>query len=333
MSNIRDIVHDRILDAIKRYPTTVSDTILEIIASRLEEIYWTTHHFPELINPNQDRYDIMRAMASQYDYDMRVLTPLSEQTSLLESILELYRRRGSYDTIINMRKYYGGDLPEFVTLKIPSEQLFTYSVSELSGRDVFPDGEYNRYGVYEVILYDEYDTSVLREFLLNELVSAGNKLYFSKHLTMYGDTESDKWVKYSEWIIGSPMYVFRYLEIAKFLSGLTYSNISPSQTWSGKRNLFIEITQVFELGPLYLDTFNIVDQLIHVDFFRSITAVYRDWKVNTLLNTWNYDYADYTDYTDESSSEQHLYDSNGNPLDSEYPGFFILGASKLGGAV
>ena len=131
MANIRTYIESQLLDPLKRYPTKIQDTLLQIITDRIEELYTYTLKFPEIITPNAQRLDIVAAICEQFKFSIREEAELEEQLRILENILYVYRRRGSVDSIENMWKYYGGNLPKNIKIRIPAYNLFRYSLLTL----------------------------------------------------------------------------------------------------------------------------------------------------------------------------------------------------------
>ena len=264
MADIRSYIQSHILAPLKQYPTIIQDTMLEVITSKLEELYELSWMFPNIITPNTSRLDILEAIAQQFLFTIRRDADLQEQINILNNILYVYNRRGSVDTIENMWKYYGGELPKDVKVVIPSYNLFRYSMSALSGTHTFVKGKssyitldtpspveipsgglvrvegtpreilitgvvrqgsrivnlanavglnvgdtvivdrkytgrivevysssevdrtVNTSGAYEIRLTNNtYPIADLREFLLKELVAAGNEIYFTNDLHLY----------------------------------------------------------------------------------------------------------------------------------------------------
>lgn len=176
MTNIREYVLNNLLDPLKVYPTDVQNALIEMMIQRLEELYDLIVQFPEIILPYEDRMDIVKVICAQFRFTIPEESDLLEQLSILESIIEVYQKRGSIDTIENMWVYYGGKLPKKVTVSIPSYNLFRYSISPYSTVYFYPDGQYKRTGVLDVIIEDD-DLQMTRDeilaFLHKELIPAG----------------------------------------------------------------------------------------------------------------------------------------------------------------
>ena len=165
---IREYIQDQLLNPFREHPTNIQNTLIEIITQRLEKLYDLTVEFPEIVSPNQNRLDILKAIADQFLFNVRQEADIQEQIDILDNILYVYTKRGSLDTIENMWKYYGGDLPKDIKVIIPSERVFRYSRSPLSGTHVFQDGKTNRTGTYEIRLTNSnYPIDKLRDFMIN----------------------------------------------------------------------------------------------------------------------------------------------------------------------
>lgn len=191
MADIRSFIKSYLLSPLKQYPTVIQDTIMELITQKLEALYQYTIKFPEIISPNSSRLDILSAIADQFLFTVRNEADLQEQIEILDKILYVYSRRGSIDTIENMWKYYGGDLPKEVQVIIPSYNLFRYSVSTWSGSHYFPDATTHKIpGAYEIKLANNtYPIPELKDFLIKELVAAGNEIYFTNDAHIHIDPE------------------------------------------------------------------------------------------------------------------------------------------------
>ena len=184
MSYIREYLKKHLLSPLKQYPTIIQETLIELIIQKLEKLYEYTILFPEIVSPDKSRLDIVRVIANQFLFTIREEADLQEQIDILDNILYVYSKRGSIDTIENMWKYYGGDLPKDVQVIIPTYNLFRYSISPFSYTHVFQDSEINRPGVYEVRLTNNtYPIPKLQEFMLKELVAAGNRIYFTNAIS------------------------------------------------------------------------------------------------------------------------------------------------------
>lgn len=335
MANIRTYIESQLLDPLKRYPTKIQDTLLQIITDRIEELYTYTLKFPEIITPNAQRLDIVAAICEQFKFSIREEAELEEQLRILENILYVYRRRGSVDSIENMWKYYGGNLPKNIKIRIPAYNLFRYTLSSWSGKDVFQDNLNNRTGVYEVLLINSnYSIPDLKEFMLRELVAAGNKIYFTNNI--YFDLTS---------IAGSAHYIYecrKHTFIKKEYSvdasraGLRWSGLgklstnNTKNTWSSKLNLFLELTQIIDLGKVEFTTSSdLIDIIItsitdyDIVVFRS-SSIYED----------NYRKFNYSAFCTPSSEDYHLssnlYNEQGTLITSRYPGYFVLAETLLG---
>lgn len=330
---IRDYVKEHLLEPLKKYPTTISDTLLYVIISRLEELYVYTCRFPEIISPDSNRLDILRAIVDQFEFTIRNEADIEEQISILENILHVYNLRGSVDSIENMWKYYGGDLPKDVKVKIPSYNIFRYNISSLSGSHVFQDADTYRSGVYEIVLNNStYSIPDLREFLLNELVAAGNRIYFTNSLysLLTGDNAAYKYD------VEEDTFIHTMLRTVNYRSGMSWSgsgrlsSVSQSSIWSGREDLFFELTNIINLDLIDLSTYLPYDIMILETKTEYIIYTY-DPNEKTFK-----EYQRYLSYTPESTIpviEGYLYDSDGNLIDNRYPGYFILNKTLLGNEV
>lgn len=334
MANIRTYIESQLLDPLKRYPTKIQDTLLQIITDRIEELYTYTLKFPEIITPNAQRLDIVAAICEQFKFSIREEAELEEQLRILENILYVYRRRGSVDSIENMWKYYGGNLPKNIKIRIPAYNLFRYTLSSWSGKDVFQDNLNNRTGVYEVLLINSnYSIPDLKEFMLRELVAAGNKIYFTNNI--YFDLTS---------IAGSAHYIYecrKHTFVKKEYSvdasraGLRWSGLgklstnNTKNTWSSKLNLFLELTQIIDLGLVEINTYNPLD-IIRTYITDYDVIVFRTSYVYEETYLQRRHSAFCTPLTEEYPLTRNLYNEQGNLITSRYPGYFVLAETLLG---
>lgn len=327
--DIHDIINKKLITSFKRYPTTVQDTILRIAGDRLQETYNLTEDFTEImLQPDRLRPDIVKAKAKQYNFDIREEASLSEQIKLLEAINAIHSKRGSVESIENMWLYYGGNLPKNVKIEIPAQNIFRYNISKFSGQDVFQDNNYYRPGVYNINIEGDYDLKTLRDFINKEFVAAGTKVNYIKRIPsaiLDGD-ESSLSVDtiYSDYIL----YTRSIVSLNK--SGLIWSVQSRPETWSGKANIFVDISKTYELDQVQLNTIIPLDlyQYVAKDTFvvASISTTIKNIIIYYKLS------AICTLETMLGSFDQHFYDTEGNEIktDSKYPGYFILGVTKLG---
>lgn len=338
MADIRPFIETHLLEPLKHYPTIIQDTMIEIIIQKLQALYDYTIQFPEIVSPNKNRLDILKAIADQFLFTVREDADIQEQINILDRILYVYNRRGSIDTIENMWKYYGGTLPKDVKVIIPSYNLFRYSISKLSGTHVFQDNTINRTGVYEIRLTNNtYPIPDLREFLIKELVAAGSYFYFTNvlHTDILGDAEETNPYRYD--IVLEDTYVELQLDVLKAQQGLTWSGHNPlskkseDSAWSGRGAIFLEVTNMIDLPMIILDTYKLYGDIgfnIAIESLPSEVRYHTNIKeyTNYILNTFLY----CTPIDSSYDIVRYSYDSNGELITSNYPGYFIVGETLLG---
>lgn len=335
-SVIRKYVKSQLLEPLRRYPTTIGDTLLHIITKRLEELYLYTVRFPEIVSPSYNRMDILQAILEQFDFTIRTEADIEEQIDILDNILHVYRKRGSIDTIENMWKYYGGNLPKDIKVKIPSYNLFRYNISKLSGTHVFQDGDTNRAGVYEVVLNNtsNYSVEELKEFMLSELVAAGNRIYFTHSL--YSMLTGDSSYLYE---VQKNTFVHTQMQTISNQSGMVWDGAaglsnSDIARWSGKSNIFVDILKI---GLLY--HLDLSDDYKPLYFFKSLVSELTslvDCRLDDILKNYFLNLSLDVTYTSDSLSadiNENSYDRDGNLLTNKYPGYFILASTLLGNEV
>ena len=350
MADIRSYIKSNILEPLKSSPTIIQDTMLEIMTDRLVELYEYSWRFPEILSPNQNRLDILKAIADQFLFTIREEADIQEQVDILDNILYVYNRRGSIDTIENMWKYYGGDLPKDVQVVIPSYDLFRYSISALSGTHKFLKGKdtssdsgrvdrtVNSPGVYEIrLINNTYPIPDLREFLLSELVAAGNEIFFTNdvHLDILSKDASVNPYYYK---VMNESLVEIQLEAMNQVQGLTFSGYNNhylddrgnNSAWSGGENIYLSLLFLLDLSLVKLNTYLIHDLELQTSTSNNIRYSIKILE-KSYISSERYLYC--TPSTSAIFIARNLYDEQGeiiNPGNSLYPGYFILGESLLG---
>lgn len=337
MADIKPFLLNHLLEPLKQYPTVIQDTMIEIIAQKLQRLYDYTIQFPEIVSPNQSRMDILQAIADQFLFTVREDADIQEQVDILNNILYVYNKRGSIDTIENMWKYYGGDLPKDVKVIIPSYNLFRYSISKLSGTHVFQDNNINRTGVYEIRLTNNtYPIPDLKEFLLKELVAAGNYIYFTNtlHLDVTSEKEDSSYYKY---LVSTENLIDIQLSILKSHQGFTWSGLNPlsrnseDSAWSGRGSIFLELTKILDMNLIDLSTYTPYGSLgIIINILPNISEVVYSTFISKRDTLYRNEFLYCTPADSLLLITRYLYNSHGEVINSDYPGYFILGKSLLG---
>lgn len=336
---LREYAVRHILEPLKRYPTTISDTIFSIILQRLEELYLLTVRFPEIVSPDSNRLDILRAIADQFEFTIRTDADIEEQVSILESVIEVYKKRGSIDSIENMWRYYGGNLPKDIKVKIPSYDIFRYNISTWSGAHRLQDKDTHRPGVYEVVLHNSnYDIPDLKEFMLKELVAAGNRVIFTNSVydLLVGENSAYKYDVQEELLKCIEMLVS--MDSIHGFTWSKYSKMSMSgrdSTWSGNYTLSAEVLKyLYVAQPISVLDYEAMTDIINTWVITpdNVIDVREDYMEYTQEIQYRY-LVSYTPEIDDTSTERHLYDEHGNLVTSSYPGYFILAESLLGSEV
>lgn len=336
-ADIRAYISSTLLEPLKNYPTVIQDTMIEIITQKLQQLYEYTIRFPEIVSPSSSRMDILQAIADQFLFTVREDADIQEQLDILNNILYVYNKRGSIDTIENMWKYYGGELPKDVKVVIPSYNLFRYSISRLSGNHVFQDNVINRTGVYEIRLTNNiYPIPDLKEFLIKELVAAGNYIYFTNtmHLDITSSTEISNHYKY---LVMTEDLLQIELTILKSHQGFTWSGNnslsrkSEDSAWSGRGSIFLELTKLLDLELINLSTYLPYNSLgFFVSTIPSISEIVYNIGVNKNYEFYLNSFLYCTPMNSSFFIARYLYNSQEELIESNYPGYFILGESLLG---
>lgn len=338
MADIRPFIETHLLEPLKHYPTIIQDTMIEIIIQKLQALYDYTIQFPEIVSPNKSRLDILQAIADQFLFTVREDADIQEQIDILDRILYVYNRRGSIDTIENMWKYYGGTLPKDVKVIIPSYNLFRYSISKLSGNHVFQDNATNRTGVYEIRLTNNtYPIPDLREFLIKELVAAGSYFYFTNvlHMDILSDLADTNAYFYN--IVEEDTFLELQLDVLKSQQGLTWSGHNPlsknseDSAWSGRGAIFLELTHMTDLPLVLINTYKLYDELgFNIDILPSISEVRYPLTTRQLIEYVSDTFLYCTSVNSSYEISRYSYNSNGELITSNYPGYFIVGETLLG---
>lgn len=340
MSVVRSFIENQLLEPLKRYPTVIQDTIIELMIEKLETLYEYTLRFPEIVSPNMGRLDILKAIADQFLFTVRNDADLQEQIDILNNILYVYSRRGSIDTIENMWKYYGGTLPKDVKVIIPSYNLFRYSLSKLSGTHRFandPDqtkqGDFYRTGVYEVRLTNSnYPIPDLKRFMLDELVAAGNRIFFTNSLHMESLSGEYSTNPYQYNVLENTILYVQMIAPRRSSRGIFLSGVSPLDSmkqdsrWSGSMNVFFELIMMLDLMKC---TFYYTPLHMEVLPMQSMTTMY-NYRImkNTVRHIEDILYC--TSEYSVTDIYRYLYNSQDELIDSPYPGYFVLKKSLLG---
>lgn len=326
---IREYIQDQLLNPFREHPTNIQNTLIEIITQRLEKLYDLTVEFPEIVSPNQNRLDILKAIADQFLFNIRQEADIQEQIDILDNILYVYTKRGSLDTIENMWKYYGGDLPKDIKVIIPSERVFRYSRSPLSGTHVFQDGKTNRTGTYEVRLTNSnYPIDKLRDFMINELAAAGNYFYFTNALSVQvleGNYSHYRYDIDTDYLHEIQSYIPQKDHGLKW-SGYTRLDCKDfDPTWSGKMDVILYLSTMFPL--IYIDESDFDLNVSEVSQAPFSKVEFPTYEAETFYeNIYN---LVPTAYEYNPTIQSKFQDENGE----DYPigeGYFVLGKSLLG---
>lgn len=243
--DLRQYIRENLIDPLKNQSTYTQETLVELITQRLEEIQRAAEEFPDLVNPEKVREHMLEELGKSFAYDLDPRMSVEEQRKVLSHIVETYKRRGSIETIENMWKYYGGNLPKNVKVVIPAYNLFRYSVSKLSGKDRFKDGSYYRSGAYEMIIEDDIDIQSIKEFVLKELVAAGTNVLFSKKAIL-DITDASAFKNYEPLNNQLLQNLFINMQSVTYRAGLVYSSNTLNRSLSGRQSLFMDISRIFE---------------------------------------------------------------------------------------
>lgn len=334
MADIRPFIKDHLLEPLKQYPTIIQDTMIEIITQKLQLLYDYAIKFPEIVSPNKSRLDILKAIADQFLFTVREEADIQEQIDILDHIIYVYNKRGSIDTIENMWKYYGGDLPKDVQVIIPSYKLFRYSLSRLSGTHVFQDNTVNRTGVYEIKLINNYyPVPELRDFLLKELVAAGNLIYFTNdlHMNISPDdilSNAYKYIVYNHTVLDIQMTILKSNQGLTWSGYNTLSRKGEDHYWSGRGSIFVDLIKVLDTNTVEMNKYLPFDiGLLEATNIQALCRIYTNYSkdikiINELLYC--------TPASNALILSVNSYNSQDEPIESPYSGYFILGESSLG---
>ena len=103
------------------------------------------------------------------------------------------------------------------------------------------------------------------------------------------------------------------------------------RAWSGRGSIYLELTKLLDLDLIDLSVYTPYNSLgVFIDILPNIgeiiysIGVLKDTRLD--LNTFLYCTPTYPSY----KIERYLYNSQGEIINSDYPGYFILGVSLLG---
>ena len=408
MSYIRDYVKENLILPMKENSTNIQDTIIELIIQKLETLYAYTLKFPEIVSPDKNRLDILKIIADQFLFTIRDDADIDEQIEILDNILSVYNKRGSIDSIENMWKYYGGNLPKEVEVIIPSYNVFRYSMSRLSGTHTFINGgissitldtfspidigsasltnledntvrpisgslkdsnivllpnvsglsigdrvsigdvyegrivdiaensniNVNRSGVYEIRLTNnQYPIPELREFLIKELVAAGNYIYFTNSVSSSITEQEGNESKY-KYDVNENTIVYQELEAMQSYQGLTLSGIQRLSTkknhptWSGKANIFIDISNLLDIDQI-LYSYLVDRRGFNIELSPNINIIdHSQFSCNRELFSYYEGYVYSTPKEKSLDIENYFYNDEDKKFKREK--YFVLGGTKLG---
>jgi len=227
----------------------------------------------------------------------------------------------------------------------------------------------NRSGVYEIRLTNNtYPIPDLKEFLIKELVAAGNYIYFTNtlHMDVNQTDENSNYYRYS---VNEHTLLQIQLDVLKARQGLMLSGYNPlspnpkfseeeinemlrrgftetdiermttprdanDSLWSGRRSIFLELTRLINLPMIELNNYSPykflgISMTMFPDIEKIVYSINSNKSYDRIIESILY----CTPSTSSYYMSRHLYNRNGELLESNYPGYFILGESLLGEAI
>ena len=164
--------------------------------------------FPEIVQLDNAPEVFLPKLSELINYQCNASIPISEQRDILSRIINVYRDRGTPDSIIMAATY--GDDPFWVgsrilakgssadrylaTISYPKDKLFTHSVSAHSRTDHYPDNSKWRDGtllVHVGKLNDQITNAVAK------VVPAGLKVFFE---VMSDYSNESEVIVFGEWL-------------------------------------------------------------------------------------------------------------------------------------
>ncbi|AWD93035.1 tail protein [Bacillus phage vB_BceM-HSE3] len=160
--------------------------MVDIIAKEFYKLYVKTEEFTYLVDPDLCPEQFLPYLAQLVGYDYQYDIPAKNQRIIIKNILQIYKRRGTIDSIKSVVKYLGkvddlltGNEPlTDIQIFEPYKYIRRYSQSSFSGTDRFADYDFWNYGIYEII---SPQSPHLYKDALKDVHPAGTKVWFSSN--------------------------------------------------------------------------------------------------------------------------------------------------------
>ena len=315
-------------------PLDRENPLYEEIVEELEKVYFLIREYPEIVDYAKLPPNYLSVLTSSFSIDPIVQSE-TDLRYLADHLIDLYKIRGSTDTLKSPGSYYGSGLPYSVEIKTPHSEVFRWDISEYSERHVYetPGSKYSEGAIELILPFSTLSTSQVKKFYLRELIAAGSKLYSMSKLLMdisSGEIDSNPY----KYLVLDSMTVYW----SKFIptgdgSGFIWDNSlwdATGSRWTSTVSPFPVV--IYTIYSYILEGYSLMksDGLVISKSKSSgiVNAVKNDITL-VILNAFIY-YLDATSPKNIHDVSIDLYDSNGNKIESKYPGWFVLAESRLG---
>lgn len=229
--------------------------------------------YPEIVDIDNCEVLFLPKLTELLNYKFKYNVDNLVKRELLKKIIDIYRDRGTDDSII-MAATYGDDklwigshvflpgdleLKNKATIVNPSGLLFRHDISRFSGTHRYPDGFKWRSGV--IIIKVSRINDEIKQAILN-VIPAGLKAYIEIDYNVAG--QDIDLVSFENWFALSLWYDLEYyLRVSDKISGLQYDiSIHNKYPYSGRQQLFnINEIDYLMASRSYSDDYTRVDNL------------------------------------------------------------------------
>lgn len=244
------------------------NSLIKVIQSLAQDIHDNIDVFTDLIDVDKVPDIFLPKLMYLVKYNLNYNLDISVQREIVKRVIDIYRRRGTDDSIINAAtyssysKWIGGHMfmPDYelsneqATLLYPIDNLFKHNISNHSGTDKYSDGVFWRAGILSIGLF--YLDDLVRE-AVKRVVPAGLRVYFNLisnsfgndgNIIQYGEVSADSFYQLHVDLLQDPVSKIS----ANFFSLLPRPGVDKL---SGRRQLY-DFYQVEVFTNLVLEEYN-----------------------------------------------------------------------------